>query len=139
MRKFFFNKQNQIGSFYRRRIAVISVLLISVIVGLEPLRSVQGVVLSKTESLITRVRESAVGSDGLNNAKGEAFLTIFKSPFKAVSKLLGRGKKNDNKLHRLTEKDVERFESARTLQIKDATSVPVAPEPNSNMSAADYV
>ncbi len=139
MRKFLFDNHNYIRSRYRRRMATVVVLLISMTVAFEPLRSVQGVVRSKAESLLTRMNESVVSTDGVNNGKGEAFLKIFKSPFKAVSKLFGRGKKDDNKLHRLTEKDVEKFESARTMQINDATSVPVAPEPNSNMSAVDYV
>jgi|SRR5215813_3988985 len=139
MRKFFFDNNSWIASRNRRRIATVVVLLISMMVAFEPLRSVQGVVRSKAELLLTRMNESVVSTDEANNGKGEGFLKIFKSPFKGVSKLFGHGRKDDNKLHRLNEKDVEKFESARTVQINDATSAPIAPESNANMSASDYV
>jgi Flp pilus assembly protein TadD len=60
---------------------------------------------------------------------GNAFLRILKTPFKAIRRLFGRGKK-DNKLHRLSEKDVEKFESSPLTRVVDATSA--APEASSN-------
>lgn len=140
MPRIYFAKQSRFGGRHPKRIAAMLGAVIAMIIIIEPLRSVQGVVITKAGSLITKMSESAGSSESVNNGKGDAFLKIFKSPFKAVSGLFGRGKKDDNKLHRLSEKDVKKFESARTVQITDATSVPpVVPEPNGSMSAADYV
>jgi tetratricopeptide (TPR) repeat protein len=59
--------------------------------------------------------------------KGNRFARFFKAPFKAVGKLIGGGDK-EGKPERLTEKDVERFESVGVVRVKDkhteATNLP---------------
>jgi Tfp pilus assembly protein PilF len=50
---------------------------------------------------------------------GNKVVKVLAAPFKAFGKLFGRG--NDkNKIHRMTEKDAERFESAGITRIEDA-------------------
>ncbi|HEY0006689.1 MAG TPA: tetratricopeptide repeat protein [Pyrinomonadaceae bacterium] len=68
---------------------------------------------------------------------GNKIARIFKAPFKAVGKLFGRGN-NDNKLERLTEKDVERFESAGTMRVSDGTTL-VQSKPSASGSARDHL
>jgi lipopolysaccharide biosynthesis regulator YciM len=52
--------------------------------------------------------------------KGNRFARFFKAPIKAVGKLFGGG--DDNKLQRLTEKDVAHFESSPAMRVEDARS-----------------
>lgn len=52
---------------------------------------------------------------------GNRFARFFKAPLNAVSKLFG-GDDDKNKLQRLSEKDVARFESAPSLRVEDARS-----------------
>lgn len=50
---------------------------------------------------------------------GNRFARIFGAPFRAVGKLFGRGK-DDNKIERLTEKDVAKFESGGVARVEDS-------------------
>ena len=52
---------------------------------------------------------------------GNRVAGIFKAPFKAIGKLFGKGK-DDNKLQRLSEKDVEKFEAAGVSRVEDVRS-----------------
>lgn len=66
------------------------------------------------------VRDVEVKSGG-----GNRFVKILKAPFKAIGRLFGRG--GDKKFHRLSEKDVEKFESAKVTRIVDARTAPTQP------------
>ena len=50
---------------------------------------------------------------------------VLGAPFRALGRLFGGGKKR-NRLERLSEKDVAKFESAQSSRVKDART-PVAP------------
>jgi len=52
---------------------------------------------------------------------GNKIVKVIAAPFKAFGRLFGRGD-DENKLHRLTEKDVEKFESAGVTRVDDARS-----------------
>lgn len=68
---------------------------------------------------------SVVRDDEVKSGGGNRFVRILKAPFKAIGRLFGRG--GDKKFHRLSEKDVEKFESAKVTRIVDARTVPTAP------------
>ena len=51
--------------------------------------------------------------------KGNKVVKVLAAPFKAFGKLFGRGD-DKNKIHRMTEKDAERFESVGVTKIDDA-------------------
>jgi Tfp pilus assembly protein PilF len=66
--------------------------------------------------------DNAVEDNGQTNGKGNVFVRALKAPFKAIGRLFGGGKKkDDNKFHRLTEKDVKKFKSAQSTQLNGAT------------------
>src|SRR5918992_4800270 len=50
---------------------------------------------------------------------GNKVVKVLAAPFKAFGKLFGRGD-DKNKIHRMTEKDAERFETAGITRIDDA-------------------
>jgi len=50
---------------------------------------------------------------------GNKVAKLFKAPFKAFGKLFGR--KDDNKLQRMTEEDAEKFESVGVARVEDGT------------------
>jgi Tfp pilus assembly protein PilF len=50
---------------------------------------------------------------------GNKVVKVLAAPFKAFGKLFGRGD-DKNKIHRMTEKDAERFQSAAVTRIEDA-------------------
>jgi Flp pilus assembly protein TadD len=69
---------------------------------------------------------------------GNRFVRVLKAPFKAIGRLFGRG--GNKRFHRLSEKDVEKFESAPVSRVFDARTAPTAPtQPSDNaaLAAAD--
>ena len=56
--------------------------------------------------------------------KGNKVVKVLAAPFKLVGRLFGGGD-DTNKVHRMTEKDAERFESAGVTRIEDANNKPV--------------
>jgi Flp pilus assembly protein TadD len=69
--------------------------------------------------------------------KGNAVVSALKAPFKAIGKLFGRGK--DDQIQRLTEKDVERFETTGVARVEDSRSEKKETAGNANATARDHL
>jgi len=71
------------------------------------------------DAIVLEDSGSEAGSVDEPRKKGNKVVKVLAAPFKAFGKLFGGG--NDkNKIHRMTEKDAERFESAGITRIEDA-------------------
>ncbi len=57
---------------------------------------------------------------------GNGFVKVVTFPFKAIGRIFGGGKKDDNKLHRLSKKDVKKFESMPMTRVVDARTTTVS-------------
>lgn len=67
------------------------------------------------------VLEDSGADVGIQPKKGgNKIVKVIAAPFKAFGRLFGRGGNDENKLHRMTEKDAERFESVGVTKIDDA-------------------
>lgn len=66
--------------------------------------------------------ESADGAT-VEKKKGNSFARALTAPFRAIGKLFGGGKKDDNKITRISDKEAKKFESARMTRVKDAAVV----------------
>ena len=89
----------------------------------QPLRSVHAVVMTP-EELATLSSTDAPDGVAKSGEDGNGFLRALKAPFKAIGRLFGGGKKNDDgKLQRISKKDLKKFESvpARTVTNTSAT------------------
>jgi Flp pilus assembly protein TadD len=69
--------------------------------------------------------------------KGNPLVSALKSPFKAIGKLFGRGK--DDRLQRLTEKDVEKFEATGVARVDDSRSEKNARAGSAGANARDHL
>jgi len=67
---------------------------------------------------------------------GNKVVKVLTAPFKAFGKLFGRG--DDNKIHRMTEKDAERFASVGVTKIEDARN-PSVKRDTSSASAREHL
>lgn len=125
----------------QKRIALVLALTVALVAGFEPARSAYTIALTEAEIELLNERDvSSVPGGGDIQKKGDnTFVRVIKAPFKVIGRLLGRGKKDDNKLRRLSEKDGKRFETAQFTRITDATSAPTAPPPNKDLSAAEHL
>lgn len=70
--------------------------------------------------------------------KGGGLFRVFKAPFKAVGRLLGKGGGDGGRLARMTEGDARRFESVGVLRVEDRDNArPAAPDGGG--TARDYL
>ena len=123
-----------------KRLAVVLVLTLTLVLGFTPRRNaVFSNVLSDAEIAVLAEADAAEGDAaeasgddaGVKKTGGNRFVKVITAPFKAIGRLFGRGaKKDDNKLHRLSEKDVKKFESAKMTKIVDARTPAPAPTTN---------
>ena len=125
----------------QKRIAVILALTVVLVLGFEPARSAYTIALTEAEVEMLNERDvSAMPGDDIQKKRDNTFVRVIKAPFKAIGRLFGRGgKKDDNKLRRLSEKDAKRFETAQFTRIIDATSVPTAQPSNKELSATEHL
>lgn len=103
-----------------KRILTIVALTLMLALVAHPIPSVHGDLMSEAEMEALLVEPDATDVDSKN---GNAFVRALKAPFKAIGRIFGAGKKDDNKLHRLSEKDVKKFETAPTVRVVDANLV----------------
>ena len=121
-----------------KRTCLVLFLAATLVFGISGLRSAQTIVLSDEE--VASLNQADTSSSALAVKQGgNGLIRIFKAPFKAIGRLFGRGKKDDNKLHRLTEKDVEHFESAKFTRVTDATEAPSQITTSAEASPAERV
>ena len=119
-----------------KRTLIVLSMTIALVVAIEPLQTVHGVVLTGSEWLDANTVETGAGNaantasaaPNQSDRQGNGFLRALGAPFRAIGRLFGRGKKNENKLERISEKDVKRFESAPATQVSQTSP---APEPTS--------
>jgi Flp pilus assembly protein TadD len=66
------------------------------------------------------IEQNGAEAGKIKEKKGNAVVSAIKAPFKAIGRLFGRGK--DNQFQRLTEKDVEKFETTGVARVEDSRS-----------------
>lgn len=106
-----------------RRTFLVLFLAATLIFGLSGVRSAHSIVLSDDEVVALSQTDGSVAELGAKQGGGNGLIRVLKAPFKAIGRLFGRGKKNDNKLHRLSEKDVKHFEAAQVTRFVDTVEV----------------
>lgn len=113
-----------------KRLTVALVVMLALMVALDSQhRIVLSNVLSESEVMVlSETTEGEPEPQELETQKkdGNRFVKVVTFPFKAVGRLFGAGKKDENKLERLSKKDVEKFESATMTRVTDARTVPTA-------------
>ncbi|HLL72961.1 MAG TPA: tetratricopeptide repeat protein [Pyrinomonadaceae bacterium] len=80
--------------------------------------------------------DTAVAGEEKPRKKGNRFARLFKAPFKAVGKLFGG---DDNKVSRMSEKDVAKFESAPLMRVEDSRTAGAEKSADEGGTAKDYL
>jgi len=111
----------------------ILLLTVALMFAVQPLQSVHGILLSRLE-LATISAPDTPASANRQEGQGNGFLRALKAPFKAIGRLFGGGKKNPNKIERISEKDIKKFESAPANRIDN--SKPMTPANQAGPSAS---
>ena len=120
-----------------KRLAIVLVLTLTLVLAFAPReQSVFSNVLSEAEIAALNKADAAEATATNEDTQtkrdgGNRFVKVITAPFKAIGRLFGRGgsKKDDNKLHRLSEKDIKKFESSKITRVVDARTPAPAPAP----------
>jgi Tfp pilus assembly protein PilF len=100
-----------------KRSLIVFALTLVLVTSAVPIRHVHGVLMTPDEVAML----DAASRDGDDQSKGDnTFVKVLKAPFKAIGRLFGAGKKDDDKLQRLSRKDVKKFESVGAAKVVDA-------------------
>ncbi|HYV12157.1 MAG TPA: tetratricopeptide repeat protein [Pyrinomonadaceae bacterium] len=100
-----------------KRSLVVFALTLVLVTSAVPVRHVHGVLMTPDEVAML----DATSRDADDQSKGDnTFVKVLKAPFKAIGRLFGAGKKDDDKLQRLSRKDVKKFESVGAAKVVDA-------------------
>jgi len=100
-----------------KRTSIVVLLTLLLVTSAVPVRHVHGVLMTPEE--IAMLDGASKDVDGQSKSDN-AFVKVLKAPFKAIGRLFGAGKKDDDKLQRLSRKDVKKFESVGTARVVDA-------------------
>ena len=100
-----------------KRSLIVFALTLVLVTSAVPIRHVHGILMTPDE--VATLDATSRDDDG--QSKGDnTFVRVLKAPVKAIGRLFGLGKKDENKLERLSRKDVKKFESVGTEKIADA-------------------
>lgn len=122
-----------------KRTLVVASLTIVLVCSAVPTRPVMGVLMTPEE--VATLEAASQEVEQSQSKGGNTFVRVLKAPFKAIGRLFGIGKKDDDKLQRLSRKDVKKFESVGTAKVVDARttgfeSAPAA-QPAENVAPVD--
>src|ERR1051325_3384082 len=100
-----------------KRSLIVFALTLVLVTSAVPVRHVHGVLMTPDEVAML----DAASRDADGQSKGDnTFVKVLKAPFQAIGRLFGAGKKDDDKLQRLSRKDVKKFESVGAAKVVDA-------------------
>ena len=100
----------------KRSILVVSLTLV-LVASAVPIPRVYGLLMTPDEV----AKLDAASSKADEKKKGDnTFVRVLKAPVKAIGRLFGVGKNDDDKLQRLSRKDVKKFESVGAAKVIDA-------------------
>ena len=104
---------------------IVFALVISLVVVGAPRYATNSMLMTQTEiASLDAASAGSVEDSAKSEDNGNAFVRALKAPFKAIGRLFGGGKKkDDNKFHRLTEKDVKQFKTAPNPRLINVTNV----------------
>ena len=75
--------------------------------------------------------------DTQTTKKKGGFMHALGAPFRAIGRLFGAGKKNDQKLSRISDKDAKKFGTTLATRIKDSETQTPEPQPTSPASSGE--
>lgn len=121
-----------------KRSLIVFALTLVLVTSAVPVCRVHAVLMTPEEVAML----DAASRDDAGQSKGDnTFVRVLKAPIKAIGRLFGLGKKDDNKIERLSRKDVKKFETVGAEKIVDARTTgfetPAATPESENASAVD--
>ena len=102
-----------------KRLLIILFLVPTLVLAIQPGTRVHGVVMTP-EELAALEAADAPDNTSAEKQEGNGFVRALKAPFKAIGRLFGGGKKNEqSKVQRMSNDDAKRFESVAARTVSD--------------------
>jgi Flp pilus assembly protein TadD len=121
-----------------QRSLIVGLLTLVLVVSAVPGPMVRGVhITPEEEATLDLASQDVEKSEKKGNNK---FVSVLKFPIKAIGRLFGAGKKDDNQLQKLSRKDIEKFEAigiAKVIDARTAAEAASAAEPDASVVMAD--
>ena len=92
--------------------------------------------LAETAQASDANENTTADDNGVPKKKGNSFTRALTAPFRAIGRLFGGGKKNDQIVRRISNKEAAKFEAAKITRVTDATISEPAPATNQGDTAA---
>jgi len=105
-----------------KRTLIVLCMTLAMIVAVEPLQTVHGIIMTHAEWMAMNSADNSSVDGQKVEGRGSSFVRALKAPFKALGRLFGGGKKSKSKVERISQKDIERFESAPAIQVSKTTT-----------------
>ena len=113
-----------------KRLAIAIIVTLALVIALDARhRTVLSSVLTDNEIMVlseTTAQDGTTQEPQTKKDGGNRFVKVVTFPFKAVGRLFGAGKKDDDKMGQLSKKDAKKFETAGLTRIVDARTAPAA-------------
>ena len=116
----------------KRTLTILS-LTLAMIIAVEPIQTVHGIMMTHAEMMALEAADAdARDSHQAKLEHGSGFVKALGAPFRAIGRLFGGGKKKKNRVERITENDIKKFESVKATpvnqtQTEQAKGMLVAP------------
>ena len=92
--------------------------------------------LAETAQASDANENTTADDSGIPKKKGNSFTRALTAPFRAIGRLFGGGKKNDQIVRRISNKEAAKFEAAKITRVTDASISEPAPSTNQGDTAA---
>jgi Tfp pilus assembly protein PilF len=122
----------------RRRTIIAIAITLTLCFGVTAFWSAETTVrVGETDANVVKDAGSEAGQSVEKKGSGNRVVKVLGAPFRALRRLFGGGK-DDGKLQRLSEKDIQKFESAAAGRVNDSNS-PAEARPNASGTAREHL
>jgi len=104
-----------------KRTLIILTLAVAMLVAIRPMQTVHAILLSVEEAIALDAASNLAANGDKTGSQNNSFARAIGAPFRAIGRLFGKGKKDPNKLERISGKDAKRFESTHPSSSGNAT------------------
>jgi Flp pilus assembly protein TadD len=109
-----------------KRTLIALTMSLAMLVAILPMQSVHGILLSVEETMALDAASTLAANGDKTGNQNNSFARAMGAPFRAIGRLFGRGKKDPNKLERISAKDAKRFESVPPIELSKTTPAAAA-------------
>jgi Tfp pilus assembly protein PilF len=116
-----------------KRFSIIISLTLVMVIAVEPLQTVHGIMLTHAEILALEAADEDARNGQSKLEHGGGFVKALGAPFRALGRLFGGGKKKKSRVERITQKDIEKFEAAKPIQVNQTQRSEIQAEATKGM------